>query len=150
MNPEAQLVNALPPDKSANGSRKSAGGGQHGNGRDFAPGHDPRRGHGPARGHGGHPTNEQKARVETLAARGVPEEILADIQPEVRQELLIKHPATYIQLMRLRFDAWRDAADRAHGRPTQSVDVSDAFDRVFEVTETLSPEEWRAKYGRRG
>lgn len=140
-------MKALPPDKSANQNGKSAGGGQHGNGRDFAPGYDARRGHGPTKGHGGRPKHEWIARMEGLAARDVPEEILSEIRPEILERLLREHPAIYVALQRLRLEAWCQTADRAWDKPRAAPETLPDAPDVVEVTRKLTVEEWRLKYG---
>ncbi len=111
----------------------------------FAKGYDPRRGHGPKPGGGGRPTNAFVERMRALAARGVPEEILAELDPALMAQLRASHPLIWMQFERLRLDCWREASDRGHGKPALGVEVvGDAAAR--ERLRGLSDEELVAAY----
>jgi hypothetical protein len=107
----------------------------------FAKGDDPRRGDQHAAGKmGGRPTNDFVLRMQGLALTPVPEEILRDIDAAVAMGLLQRHPQVWMQLERLRLEAWREVCDRGHGRPITPIALdTDATRR--QVLKSLTFEE---------
>jgi hypothetical protein len=111
----------------------------------FRVGFDPRRGRGPKPGSGGRPKDEFVVRMQELAKSNIPEEILRDLDPVLMGRLQESHPLVWMQFERLRLEAWREASDRGHGKPTIPVAVdTDAASRAR--LRGLSGEELVARY----
>lgn len=134
-------MKALPAGKPGSGGKKPAGG------RPFAKGFDPRRN---TKAGPGRPRSEFLDRCRLLAAKTVPEDILADIDPKIQQALLVQHPGMYLQIQALRHRVWVDLADRGYDRPAAKQTVDDETEQRFvEGVPILDIDEWRKKFAAR-
>lgn len=128
----------LPPGKRARSGTKGG----------FKKGFDPRRN--VSKPGAGRPRSEFLDRCRLLAAKTVPEDILADIDPKIQQALLVQHPGMYLQIQALRHRVWVDLADRGYDRPAAKQTVDDETEQRFvEGVPILDIDEWRKKFAAR-